>query len=797
MAFAPRTAEEARRILDEGGSYDRGVWSRGGGGLAGPAAPAPTIPPSAVSTITGVDPSALAATLYDKELPLFLGGMAAIGGRIIEGPVYGNVGGSPTASWIVLYAYNANYEANGIAIRELRFRGKRAWTLAGGVLMSGLTVGGATVGTNQTVRFNTGSLTQLPDAWSTSRFAARANAYRSGITATFENIKLDQFGGEPIIPHTTTVAADSTFGDPEDGIAWADALPVLARYAGLEDDEFEGVDLTGAVPALFVAKKQQFIEWINDHRAVRPYWSIRLKDKLYVVEKANTSIDLTVDRTMVLKSGGEPFAFTIAGPAEMARKKNLTFVNVDRDYDLDTVSAQLETNPVPATTGFDEESIELADVMTSDVATALVNYALFNQDLEREQGEMTGKRALYGIEAGDQLKITTEFKNFYHRVDEVVRSPGCSAEIKTMGMLTCAVENEAGAAVSAGRNGDGELGIGAAGADQTSFAAMGAFTDWDMVSAGGFHAAGIRGGLAYTWGDGGAGRLGHGNTTDQPSPTQVGVATNWVSVACASARTFLINEAGELWGCGDNSFGRLGDNTTTNRLSPVQLGTDTDWAWVRCGENHAVAGKTNGKIYVWGSNGNGQLGLADTTDRDEPTQLGSDTNWAEAACGARHTLLRKAIGTIYACGDNGEGQLGLGDIVERTSPVQIGSSSDWTQLAAGFKFSLALRGGGLAYSWGDGLNGKTGHGDTTDRTSPTSLGADLWRVVRAAGGAQLGGHWFGIRLNGDLYGCGRNDRGQLGLADTTDRQTPTLVNSSNDWVDAACGENFTIAIKES
>lgn len=414
-----------------------------------PAPAPPTIPPETIPTVTGVDPSALASTLYDKECPVFLGGMAAIGMRIIEGPVYDIVDNENVVSWVAAAAINMNYEnAANLVVRELRFRGKQAWTLADGVLLSGLTIG-ATSNSEMFARFTKGSLTQAPDAWSVSRFASRANAYRPMITATFEKIRLSLFkdaNGGVLIPFPTLVVADSTFGTPEDGISYADAWPVITKFAGFEDDEVEGVNLTGGRNAFFFATKQTVIQWVNDHRQIKRYWSLRLKDKLYLVEKAATEIDLVVDRTMVSKGGSEPFLFTWEESVAIARKKNLTVIDVARDYDLNTVAAQLEVAPVPATTAFEEETIELADVTDASTATAEVNYALYDEDQARDKTEYTGKRIIYGTEAGDQHRIVTDFGTFIRRVEEVTRNVGCSVEIKTEGMLTCAIVNDGEAA---------------------------------------------------------------------------------------------------------------------------------------------------------------------------------------------------------------------------------------------------------------------------------------------------------------------------------------------------------------
>lgn len=49
---------------------------------------------------------------------------------------------------------------------------------------------------------------------------------------------------------------------------------------------------------------------------------------------------------------------------------------------------------------------------------------------------------------------------------------------------------------------------------------------------------------------------------------------------------------------------------------------------------------------------------------------------------------------------------------------------------------------------------------------------------------------------GSLYCWGANYVGQLGLDDTTDRSTPTLVDDSHTWVQVALGTNNACALDD-
>ena len=89
----------------------------------------------------------------------------------------------------------------------------------------------------------------------------------------------------------------------------------------------------------------------------------------------------------------------------------------------------------------------------------------------------------------------------------------------------------------------------------------------------------------------------------------------------ASSSTALHNVAiaanGSLWAWGYNGLGQVGNGTTTNQSSPEQIGIATNWQSIACGGDHSVAIKTNGSLWAWGFNGYGELGNGTTTQQTQ------------------------------------------------------------------------------------------------------------------------------------------------------------------------------------
>ena len=146
-----------------------------------------------------------------------------------------------------------------------------------------------------------------------------------------------------------------------------------------------------------------------------------------------------------------------------------------------------------------------------------------------------------------------------------------------------------------GNRGDYFLGDGSNSGNAQTPAQTGSATNWAVFSAGGKHSAAINtDGKLYTWGDGGDGRLGHGNTTTQSVPTQVGSLTNWADVHADSnnGSTLAVKTDGTLWAWGVNAQGQLGLGSTTVQSSPVQVGSLTTWVTVSGGDLHSFGLKS-------------------------------------------------------------------------------------------------------------------------------------------------------------------------------------------------------------
>jgi len=127
-----------------------------------------------------------------------------------------------------------------------------------------------------------------------------------------------------------------------------------------------------------------------------------------------------------------------------------------------------------------------------------------------------------------------------------------------------------------------------------------------------------------------------------------------------------------------------------------------------------------------------------------------------------------------------------------TLSVETVLLGEWSSVSCGWYSTLAIKTDGTLWAWGLNSEGQLGLGDTTNRNTPTQVGTDNnWASVSSGGNY----YTLAIKTDGTLWAWGNGDHGQLGLGDTNDRHTPTQVGADNDWGLVFCGGEHTLAIK--
>jgi len=361
-----------------------------------------------------------------------------------------------------------------------------------------------------------------------------------------------------------------------------------------------------------------------------------------------------------------------------------------------------------------------------------------------------------------------------------------------------------------GENGYGTMGVN----DRTTYSSpiqVGTDTNWSVLNNSGSEAQmgmGIKSdGTLWTWGRNSNGALGHNNTTNYSSPTQV--PGTWLvpnddlpyndrtGTIASRNSTQAIKSDGTLWTMGYNEFGHFGFGSNGDQLSsPTQVGTDTTWKHITTGRDSGfVSIKTDGTLWSWGRNGNGTLGLGNQTSVSSPTQVGSDTTWLGVTMQAQTTQAIKTDGTLWVWGGNGYGTLGLNNTTSHYSPVQMPGT--WRNCGCTVADSqLAMKTDGTLWAWGRNEYGELGVNNRTNYSSPIQIPGTTWVNITAS---RAGSTVLATKSDGTLWSWGANQKGILGQnqgPSITARSSPTQIPGTWETGRLAGGYANAFAIKE-
>ncbi len=270
----------------------------------------------------------------------------------------------------------------------------------------------------------------------------------------------------------------------------------------------------------------------------------------------------------------------------------------------------------------------------------------------------------------------------------------------------------------------------------------------------------------------------------------------------------------------DSIVNLSGDLLSAPKFRRVQAGVKTNDATM-----HSVFIDVDGNVYAAGSNNLGQLCIGDLDDRNIPHQIDLGEAAVSAAVGGDFTLILGASGDVYGCGSNEFGQLGLANVPFVDLPDSGNGLKNVRTISAGLDFSLLSTEDGLAVMGSNseqqlctdefdevtepyfldaigaedsrqfrasaqssyilfrdgsvaacGLNafGQLGIGEFDD-PGPATVTIPGNNFIKNLGVGPSAVSAFFVALDGIVYGAGRNNRGQLGVGDNDDRESPEQV----------------------
>lgn len=280
----------------------------------------------------------------------------------------------------------------------------------------------------------------------------------------------------------------------------------------------------------------------------------------------------------------------------------------------------------------------------------------------------------------------------------------------------------------------------------------------------------------YVWGDNTYGQLGLNDVASRSAPVMIDSVTKFKRIEMGPSTSFALSDKAQLFAWGRNNHGQLGDNTVVNKSTPTLIKSELTSIKI-ANDSSVFAIDFAGKAFVWGLNNSGQLGTGDLLSKSTPTAVLGSNRFLNIESHLDFSVGIKMDGTLLSWGNNSNGQLGNNNQLNFSSPIAVLGGHTFRKIVLGNKSSLGLRSDGVVLSWGKNTFGQLGLGDVNDRSSPVAvLGGmvfkDIFSIPTSTDTA-----FFGITTENELYSWGHNETGVLGLGDTTNRSSPVLVAS--------------------
>lgn len=237
-----------------------------------------------------------------------------------------------------------------------------------------------------------------------------------------------------------------------------------------------------------------------------------------------------------------------------------------------------------------------------------------------------------------------------------------------------------------------------------------------------------------------------------------------VDIAAGYNHSFFTKTDGTIWAYGSNDSGQLGvgDFTTSVLLTARQVKNITDSQEIDAGVDHSIFLRSDGTVWGSGKNTLGQLGETVEEFTNVPIQIVGIETVSRIAAGGYHNLFLKTDGSVWGCGSNDNSQLGTGDpeTTTYTTPVQLDPSYDFIKISANTYHSLFVKSDGTV--WGCGLNDKGQLGTNPSDLSVFSVVTQLTGISDVIDAKAGMNHSLFLKNDNTVWSCGSNEAGQLG-----------------------------------
>ena len=267
------------------------------------------------------------------------------------------------------------------------------------------------------------------------------------------------------------------------------------------------------------------------------------------------------------------------------------------------------------------------------------------------------------------------------------------------------------------------------------------------------------------------------------APSEVENETDYIgSISNGGYRmTAILLDTGEVMATGDDWAGGLGvdkqPRVDQNKLVSMNASGNydkTNAMFVTCGNGNTFILLKTGEVMCCGYNYYGELGIGDENERTELVSMYAiapydKTNAVSISAFWSVIAILLKTGEVMCCGRGDYGQMGDGNWDHKNELVSMNASGNYDKTNAisvtvGYGGTYILLNTGEVMGCGRNNYGQLGVGDFTNRNELVSMNASGNYDKTNAVAISSGTYYIGILLNtGEVMACGQYSYGQLGI----------------------------------
>lgn len=242
-----------------------------------------------------------------------------------------------------------------------------------------------------------------------------------------------------------------------------------------------------------------------------------------------------------------------------------------------------------------------------------------------------------------------------------------------------------------------------------------------------------------------------------------------IDIACGEEHFVILTNDNKIYGCGKNNYGQLGQPLTIyNKNTLIRITNFNNVKQISCGSYSTVFLTYDNIIYSLGLNNYGQFGSGNNNNSFTPIPMLTENFIPQKViCGGYHTIIITNDFKLYSCGLNNYGQLGNGLNINTNIPIlmNIENFNNHKPISGscGYYHTCILDNSGNIYTCGLNDNGQLGLNTYLNVSTLSKLNKSLFDYSNIISIYASKNNTFVINNNKVLYSCGDNQNGECGI----------------------------------